>query len=1424
MTPRSSSLRSSASRSGVAIVTVLAILVLVMGLVVALLNLAKTERKSASVFLVSEGLRQLSDSAVGIVQAQINTATTLGSQYAWASQPGMIRTYNSEAGTDSLFATAYKLYSASTLTTTNLSELTGGADATDYPSKDKWSAAPALWTDLNAPVVTDGSANVFPIIDPNVKNSPLGVPEGFDYSTVNTGTTSSAGNNPLPMPVRWLYVLQDGQIVAPTAVGTQVVINGASKANPVKGRIAFWTDDESCKVNVNTAGAGASGTSTQVTGSNGYWDIPRYSIPEDYKLATSQPLRGEFQRYPGHPATTTLNAVFPKLEPQRILSTVTPRYGWSDQSSQMGATDTVFTMTQALFSGTSPTNPFYQDIDEIVFTSTNSGRTQNPYFTRDTVEQARFFLSTNSQAPELNLWGLPRIACWPVHSDILTSSSSSYLTPYDQLIARCASTGSMGSSSFKAYFFTRKNALSSTEDANIGRNQTIFQYLQYLTNLSEPGYGGGSFSQKYDTDRDQILTEIWDYIRCTNLADPNLLTTAGKAFTADTNDVTYPTGKVGTGYVAPLQVNGCQGFGRSLTVTELAFVFICAGDPLDKVALAAVTGTTSSTGTTAGSGTNTPVTAGTDGFLRSNNTSYNAALSGTLLQPNERLVQMMIIPKFFSPAMGNIHLVNPKVRVDISNLDTLTLAGKDLFPPKTTTVKGKTIISAQGSGGRRLDGKTDFRFNIGWHHRDLGGTYDYRAFVDGTGKYLSLTNSINGSDEALIHNVPFEKSDQKQTYPFISTFVRVPITVGTTGSSSSYLASSNPGGMAFQSSGELTVTITSLSDSKVLQTLHFAVPTSSTIPIPNLVYMGTSGTDGSSPTGGPTAPSTGAGCWWSFSNAGAASKASMPTVTIDGNSVVTSDSCGRLARLWAHPGWYSVSSTVSSVGIPKDVDSSTLCGTLIRGSLYGVSSSGNYNYTRDKGSFYYTDVVRSVGLNSGDGRLISAMNSVPLGAFSPINGWAYDPNNPTPTSMEHNLNSGYTLSFYVPGCAKYRRHFATTAMSGTDAYDGGGGKYAPNFRSDLDSNIYNKLSQSLDFDTPTSYWPDGAYINKPDEGNINTSGTSRAIPYFQNDEESAADATGYFSPNRMMPGPGMFGSLPTHVKRYTGSNAPNCAWKTLLFRNQPSHPEAVKWNSGGTLMSNPPDHLLMDLFWMPVVEPYAISESFATAGKVNMNYQIQPFTYIKRPTAMYAVLEREKLAAVSGTAFPMYKDSDYYATGGDASHNFKIHYNINPAETLRQFDGPIGRFTSGTMGGRLFVSPSELCDLWLVPEGKTLENMTGFWNDNKLTGDNIRERPYTTIIPRLTTKSNTYTVHYRVQTLKQVPSGRSTDASWQTWDETKDQVTGEYRGSTTIQRFLDLNNSVFTSGGDFAFTADTGSPTMDMYYRWRVINSKQFAP
>ncbi len=53
-------------------------------------------------------------------------------------------------------------------------------------------------------------------------------------------------------------MLQNGTLVPGLASGTPGTVNvaGSSPSNPIVGRVAFWTDDETSKLNVNTAGDG----------------------------------------------------------------------------------------------------------------------------------------------------------------------------------------------------------------------------------------------------------------------------------------------------------------------------------------------------------------------------------------------------------------------------------------------------------------------------------------------------------------------------------------------------------------------------------------------------------------------------------------------------------------------------------------------------------------------------------------------------------------------------------------------------------------------------------------------------------------------------------------------------------------------------------------------------------------------------------------------------------------------------------------------------------------------------------------------------------------------------------------------------------------------------------------------------------------
>jgi hypothetical protein len=115
-------------------------------------------------------------------------------------------------------------------------------------------------------------------------------------------------------------------------------------------------------------------------------------------------------------------------------------------------------------------------------------------------------------------------------------------------------------------------------------------------------------------------------------------------------------------------------------------------------------------------------------------------------------------------------------------------------------------------------------------------------------------------------------------------------------------------------------------------------------------------------------------------------------------------------------------------------------------------------------------------------------------------------------------------------------------------------------------------------------------------------------------------------------------------------------------------------------------------------------------------------------------------------------------------------------------------------------------------------NPNTFWSTRRVTSDTLREQPYVSLLSRVTTKSNTFTVHYRVQALRQPPRvGRN----WDEWDEARDQVVGEYRGSTTIERFLDPNAKI----PDYTqVNLSSDYDPIDKFYRWRVLSQKQFAP
>jgi uncharacterized protein (TIGR02600 family) len=349
------------------------------------------------------------------------------------------------------------------------------------------------------------------------------------------------------------------------------------------------------------------------------------------------------------------------------------------------------------------------------------------------------------------------------------------------------------------------------------------------------------------------------------------------------------------------------------------------------------------------------------------------------------------------------------------------------------------------------------------------------------------------------------------------------------------------------------------------------------------------------------------------------------------------------------------------------------------------------------------------------------------------------------------------------------------------------------------------LNADGDWDTGPGFSPDGAQINLPDPGTTNPP----ANAYFSLAGGSVGAPT-QRTPNALVPSPVIFGSLPTGINPAMPTNS--TPWCTLLFC---PYPAADTEHPGfGNATATPPiapDHLVLDNFWMPVVEPYPISTCMATAGKINLNDQIAPFTYLHRNTALHALLADLRIPAISINSATSYKSA--------GPPMASIWDPVDENATLEQIES---RFANNSADA--YLSESEICTVPLVPlinpslyvplnVTATQANLDSFWHglwapDGQLTGDNLRELPYAQIYGRLTTRSNSYTVHIRVQVLKKLTS----DPQQNVWKEGTDVVLADWRGSYEIERYLD----------PAAVAPAAGLPLGP--YKFRILSARRFAP
>lgn len=1577
------------SVSGVALIIVLGFLVIISALAVAFFSSVNTELKASRTFAAGITTRQLAESSIQIVMGQIAAATTRGidpssgqGNEAWASQPGMIRVFGVSAGpnsgsTASANADAfYKLYSSDQMILSRQDGNLNGFDPlSDSELSKTWDSAPALWTDLNAPIIVHDEAGLpsprFPIVDPRAYNKEIdpkkandqnkwidNYVEGFSYD-LNSGVNGIVGpgveaKQRLPMPVKWIYVLKDGSLTVPLAGSTTTASftkNPPSETNPIVGRIAFWTDDETCKLNLNTA-AGFSYKLDDINPQNktayqnartmfagSFWDSPRYFTQFDYGdpdangmpkpnstsggLALCQLLQNEFQRYPGHPATTSLAPVFQNLLTSDEIYQVVPRYSSFDlagaRNSTMGGTNRIkIDKTQADIDAKQllpKKDRLYANVDELLFGPKSRNKTfGDPSYTRPTnneyaltnnqmtpalIDRLRFFVTADSRAPELNLFGQPRIACWPVRSEPFVGNSG--LNVFDNLILFCSTVGNpvmnngrpdtssdATNSGVYRYIFTRKELStavgtdvsivthndplggspytqyeyvnSHTPDWKFGRNTRLLRdYLPSLLARPIPG-NGVAFANtakfpRPTEDTQAILTEIFDYIRLANSQDTTTSISSGTAIQFAPRGIVKPSQPT-------FYSSAGKGFGRTFTLYEASIVFYYAG-PQMNAAYTPLAGF--------------PPNSGWSKWDPAAPSSrYVATITDA--QNNEKVaggyMRAFLLFSTFDPMQGYAPKSDPQDKEPKMSIECT-------WPSDwSVTVNGQT--SSLGFPLNKPLSTTVYRSPAAfWGGRNFGGYEGFMHTLLGTGatwsrhkiKWKPGTDTDNSSylqtSEVGVTTVP--PNTVKNSNPFADTVAangqeyypfQTPIGSAIKIPGPAVLDPNNSNGAPSFSftGGDLLVQLfyggsstNQNANTKALQTFKMNFPSNTKLPIPQGPPLVLTKMVANSTPQAPTADVT----TWQATPPGA-NATQMKRYYWSGHGTFFDDSWGLAvppARVASPGGTYGYQTSLqASWSFATRLAWVATGGTAGRGAggqsyepftdINGTPKAPGYFGDRWRNIVQPGDTIRSLifwdgndssgaamsGIAptaSGDLRVAQLMDIVPKESF------AAHPDYSGTQSRACVLRGGDGNFYFPQGAPAWQYKGGSTtnveAVLGNHIKLQSGLKMPPTRAfanlpwggGSTPSKAVNGVNRADhggvypgDFDNGLGDFPDGPFANKQDEGNVVYAITDYngkviyPVPYFTSTWSYQAPGNTFTSPSRQMPSPGMFGSLPSYAAEGKG-------WTTLSFSPVPAGDQ----HPGNEI--EPKDHYLLDLFQMPVVEPYPISEPFSSAGKVNLNYRMVPFDYIKRSTALRGALYPLRVTAVGDSYYSTYKTGN---NGAPLSTNFRDL--LDRDKTIQAFDGFYDQ-SIGHPDDGFFKSASQICERYFYsinlmaayPGSPSAETslLRAWWDQNgKLTGDNEREKPYVDLYPRITTKSNTYTVHMKVQTLRQTP-GHPTQ-----WIEGKDAVLGEYRGSATIERYVDPVDPRFVPGNQNSINPDTKS--VEPLYRFRTTNFRKFTP
>ena len=1384
------------ARSGASLVLVLAAMAMISFMLLAIMTLIQAESHGSLASNELTKVRMLSDLPEKVVISQIRRATStppgLSSiGYNWASQPGMIWVFGTTKSTNSPRADVhqmFKLYSARKV----VLDGNGPADSIDGPLADAnelqgWADNPAMYTDINEPART-GTAQkpyyAFPILDPRAENLEV---DGFKLYTrsrapndnppirVEEKMVDATGSEPkLVMPVAWLYVLQDGSIIAPdrnSRPGEADFGGGGgsgtakpTRDNPIVGRIAYWTDDESCKLNINTASEPAP------------WSPPRTHTTTDESYAQSIPAKGEYYRNSGHPAYTSLSPVLRHLGQSGGGSTTTattePASTIGDGVWQQHITDwhqwlphsfdtTADSERKGSNGGTqSPRNAAtvkrersFASVDEMVYTTaTYSGSNQRtPYqdssfnssevrITPDDLSKVRFFLTPHNRAPETNLFNRPKISLWPLMADAADR------TDIDKKFSLATRLSGHQYAFQRATKWLSDAAPGSSQDQSadsaLRRNTELLGMLQTFTEQDVPGFGdkfvNGATGGKWTPQgRDQLLASMFDFVRSGVNAGTPFNQTIAPVIKPQYNYLPPSASSgidgIASGTAVPLRVNSetggehdpyanndaphIKGYGRFPTITRVALVFIA--------------------------------TAGTPGPAGQ--------------PPKTTKMQAFVVLEPFLPAPG-IMPAAPRFSCRLQNLNHFQIEDKALgFKQEFQTYFG--------CPASKLPTTTPL------------GHGDHSSYPSLISQFVTL--------DGLAKNVSPNVTGDDLNFVAVSDIIDVPTP-----------ATPPPPGappkVRFHGFGNVVIEVED-HDHFPVQAINVIFPDTD-IPVPVL------------PPG-----ATGASVAARIGQMLSAPALMGPAGLIQPGDVVRSAGLVRATR------------TVPQLGSPHG-DARVLAGRI---------DIEPYDHLFEVETLLYDAAVGSGPINP----VLEQTNAMCLrdGGVSPV-AQAVGSGGPQ-------VQVNYGLAMRTVG----NQTAALTYHSSTPPAVPPGNVGA-----------LNADGLAGDFDTGPGNIEDGPYINFPDTNtgaNQLVAGLSGSGGYFGRGGSFVEDTGTTFSPWRQISSGIAFGSLPTGVYGWAGDSSHVRPWQTLLFcpnpasRTTPAGTEpdfATKHDHFGFL--TPRDHLWLEYFWMPPVEPESLSDGYATEGKVNINYQIAPFYWIKRSTALWGALHGVRMTAIPNAVVL----SGQYKS--PSASPFEFRYSVDAEKTLAAFDDRFFDPTAKTLN--VFRSPSEICEMFLIPKRLTgtghsypstapdpdtffpsdkhdaYTNALDWWkgssadNGFDATGDNLREEPYAQLYPRLCTRSNVYTVHYRVQVLRK---SRSTKP--EQWVEGQDHIAAEYRGQTTIERYLDPATQADTTAPaassssttpkqtipDFAGSINTGE-SLDDYYKYRVTNRRRFSP